>query len=228
MANGGANMWALTDRHCLYFYIPHESSITQAGGTGMPSKAWGGVLVQFGSNVYLVAPVYHCPQNPRNTYSPGVLIDFCHFQCVVIDTHCLIDMQDNDGHRHQLPISTHNNLDYVDITILTLRPISIPTGDLTMTTHPNSAVNPTICSQTILPRRSPRLLAKQCPPALPATKPVAAPCPISPTSSHTIVPIINPRLEKTQQFIVPKEALMTIIHFYVNLHPAPSPRSIAI
>jgi hypothetical protein len=228
MADGGANVWALTDRRCFYFYIPHESSITQAGGSGMPSKAWGGVLVQFGTKVYLVAPVYHCPQNPRNTYSPGVLIDFCHFQRVVIDTHRSIDMRDNDGHCHQLPISTHNNLDYVNITILTLKPVSIPAGDLTMTTHLNSTVNPTICSQTVPPRRSPRLLAKQYPPDQPPANPVAAPCPLSPPSSPTIIPIINPRLEKTQQYIVPKEALMTIIHFYVDLHSAPSPRSIAI
>jgi hypothetical protein len=247
MADGGANVWALTDRRCFYFYIPQPSSITQAGGSGMPSKAWGGVLVQFGDSVYLVAPVYHCPQNPRNTFSPGVLIDFCNFQRVVIDTHRSVNMHDNNGKIHNLPISIHNNLDYVDIKILTLRSHQLQQSSLLPSPGQPIPVNPTICSQHLVhPRRSPRLLQQQMkdpssqlissssptinppsPPQLTSSSSSSIDLP-SPPHGRKLISIMNPRIEKHQEFSVPKEALMTIIHFYVDLHPSPSPRTLAI
>jgi hypothetical protein len=230
MADGGANVWAITDCRCFYFYIPQESSITQAGGSGMPSKAWDGVLTQFGNKIYLVAPVYHFPGNPRNTYSPGVLIDFCHFQRVVIDTHRLVDMQDTTGVVHQLPISVHNNLDYVTIRILTLKPISMQPQSLDSPPVSDDVVPPTICSQAITTRRrSPRLLEQelQSLAKLPLHQ-QSSPSSSDISESAHVIKLMNPRVESQQEYIVPKEALMTIIHFYIDLHPAPSPRSVAI
>jgi hypothetical protein len=233
MADGGANVWALTDRRCFYFYIEQESKITQAGGSGMPSKAWGGVLTQFGTNVYLVAPVYHCPQNPRNTFSPGVLIDFCGFRRVVIDTHHSVHMHDHQDGVHQLPITTHNNLDYVNIKILTLQ--SPPTQSLSFLSSPEhtATVNPTICSQTIVhQRRSPRLLQQQLkdPSSKASSSSTTAPLHHSDPSisQPNLITINNPRLDDNNEFILPKEAMMTIIHFFVDLHPRPSPRTQAI
>jgi hypothetical protein len=232
MADGGANVGALTDHQCFYFYIEHQSTITQAGGSGMPSKAWGGILAQFDSNVYLVAPVYHCPQNPRNTFSPGVLIDFCGFHCVVIDTHHLVNMQDSHDRIHQLPITIHNNLDYVDIKILTL--FSTPTESLSLLPPPehSTTVHPTICSQTIVHQRClPHLLQQQLKdPSSQASSSQSGllQTSVSPPTQCKVIPIMNPRIVEKQDFVLPKEALMTIIHFYVDLYPSQSPRTKAI
>jgi hypothetical protein len=293
MADGGANVWALTDRRLFYFYVEKESTIAQAGGTGMSSKAWGGVLIRLKQRIYLVAPVYHCPTNPRNIFSPGVLLDFCDFQKVVIDTHNSIHMKDHNGLDYDLPISVHNNLDYVSIKIVAMSPQPIPH----LANHPHHRLHhdtfpATVASQDATHlRRSPRLLQQRnnqhstlptepahphslstqptnnittpVPPIPPDSSPTTplpsalidhpTPSPIDsvptdtpgiapplPLSTHDLTPsllqptkksktiISNPRLETVQQYRVPKEALMTIIHFYIDLHPQSSPRATAI
>jgi hypothetical protein len=94
--------------------------------------------------------------------------------------------------------------------------------------HYISTLGLTICSQPIVQKcQSSWLLQQQFKdpssqssfsPSPPIKSSISEPATIH---NHSVTQIMNPRIEQQQQFVIPKEALMTVIHFYVDLHPSP-------
>jgi hypothetical protein len=83
--NGGANCGAVRD-NCSFFFIESPSEITDVGGKTMHSPGWGGILICIDDTIQLMAPVYLCPGNPRNTLSTTSLIQFTACQSAVVNT----------------------------------------------------------------------------------------------------------------------------------------------
>ena len=116
--DGGANVHAVIDDKLLYFTIDQPCQVEQVGGTHISSPRWGGMLVRIKGRIYSLFPVYHCPSNPRNTFSPQGFLDYGNFQSVKVDTHKSVDLIDHEGKTSSLPLTVANDLDYVTLEIM--------------------------------------------------------------------------------------------------------------
>jgi hypothetical protein len=70
---GGANVFAVTDKRLFCFYFEVKCDVYQVSGSKFSAKGWGGLFVRLNDAVHMIAPVFHCPNNPKNTFSPGAL-----------------------------------------------------------------------------------------------------------------------------------------------------------
>lgn len=116
--DGGANVDAITDDCLFYFVVEQPTSVEQVGGSCIKSPRWGGILVKIGDKVYPRYPVYHCPHNPRNTFSPQGFLNYASFQSVIVHTHSHITFIDHDGIESQLPLHQHYDLEYLDLQVM--------------------------------------------------------------------------------------------------------------
>jgi hypothetical protein len=118
--DGGANCGAVTTDTCFYFYIPSEMNVQQVDGSSFRTPGWGGILVRIDGHVRMLAPFYLCPNNPRNTFSPSCLTEYCGFKQTTIHTNRYISMVDQSGISLSQDISVYNDLDFIDLEIMRL------------------------------------------------------------------------------------------------------------
>ena len=116
--DSGANVCAVKHKNLFYFYIDTETRAQQVDGTYFVAHGWGAILITVGLSTYLLAPVFYCPQNPRNTFSPQALKHFSGFQKVVIDVGTNMSLIDQLGVEHSLSMTSDNDLDFIDLNIV--------------------------------------------------------------------------------------------------------------
>jgi hypothetical protein len=228
--DSGANCWGMNSKDAFYFYIAHETPITQVSGTSFSSPEWGGILVSINNTVYGMYPVHHCPNNPKNTCSPSAIKKFSGFRNSIINVNDSLQLMDMHQRSFTLPLTTHNDMDYIDIQLLSFRQPSHTTS----------------INATEAPRRSPWLLAQQLqsnqPQSSPSESPVPTPLttnskslsPHSPSTTNTdsIIDVsLSTQTSKTilnQEYIFPRNVMINIAAWYVQLHAVNSPREVAI
>ena len=140
--DGGANCGAVNDQRLFYFYIKTATPIEQVGGSHLHSPGWGGILINIDNNIHLLAPVYHCPDNPRNTLSTTSLVQYCSYKSAIVNTNKYLEIVDTRSITSRINFDVKNDLDYVTLSIMSLK-------------KHNSHSPPLIASATL--RRSPRL-----------------------------------------------------------------------
>ena len=140
--DGGANVSAVTDKDLFYFFIPIESSIEQVGGDKIICSGWGGILFRTNSMIQVMAPVFFCPSNPRNTFSTTVMTNFCGCSSSIVDTNSTLTLI-HHGVSTEFDLLVHNDLDHIDIEIVRFKKLTN-----------------VIASGAAPLRRSPRLLMK--------------------------------------------------------------------
>ena len=138
--DGGANCNGTNDIRSLYFYIPTPSHIEHVGGDKLTTPGWGGQLVRYNNTVHLLAPVYFCPQNPRNTLSTTSLIQYCGYSNNIINTNKSMTFTDTCNRQQTIEFKVYNDLDHIEVDIMTFNPHPCP-----------------IIASAAAPRRSPRL-----------------------------------------------------------------------
>jgi hypothetical protein len=143
--DSGANCWAVTDRSLFYFFVDSATAIKQVNGTSFTSPGWGGILIKLDDSVFGIYPVHYCPENPKNTFSPSALREYSGFHSTTIHMNEKVTMIDILGHHHTLPVTIHNDMDFVDLEIMTM-------------SHSDHELN-AFTSSTVKVRRSPRLQA---------------------------------------------------------------------
>ena len=119
--DGGANCGAVNDKSLFYFYIETTTPIEQVGGSHLQSPGWGGILIQIDNNIHLLAPVYFCPQNPRNTLSTTSLVQYCSYASAIVNTNKYLEIVDTRNITSRIDFDVKNDLDYVTLSIMTLR-----------------------------------------------------------------------------------------------------------
>jgi hypothetical protein len=228
--DSGANCWGMPSRDSFYFYIDNPTSISQVNGSTFQSPGWGGILIRLNNRIYGMYPVHHCPGNPRNTMSPSSIKEFSGFKKAILSMNDSIQLIDFNDHLIDIPILTHNDMDYVELEIL----------------HFNAQPNdPSINAATSL-RRSPRLQSlsssKPPPPPSPSSPPpststsppsslVSSPHPSSSLdtlSPDTIRHDHHTSVPNKLEFIFPQSVMIQIASYYVELHDISSPREVAI
>ena len=140
--DGGANVSAVVDKTLFYFFIPCESNIEQVGGDTIPCNGWGGILFRFNNIVQVMAPVYYCPSNPRNTFSTTIMTNFGGCISSVVDTNKSLILSGH-GISYVYPMIVQNDLDHIELEIVRFK-------------HDNNV----IASSAVQLRRSPRLHMK--------------------------------------------------------------------
>ena len=80
------------------------------------------MILEIYNENYLVAPVYVCPQNPRNTMSLGALKSYSGFSTASLDVHTAVELVDPNGRRMKLNTNVHNGLDFVTFKIVSFSP----------------------------------------------------------------------------------------------------------
>jgi hypothetical protein len=116
--DGGANVFAVTDKRLFCFYFEVKCDVYQVSGSKFSAKGWGGLFVRLNDTVHIIAPVFHCPNNPKNTFSPGALRIFSGFKSVMEDTHKAIYLIDHEDHKFTMPCQIYNSLDYIILWII--------------------------------------------------------------------------------------------------------------
>ena len=71
--DGEASVGAVKHREVFYFYFETPAEAQQVDGSTFKAQGWGGILLSLGNCVYMISPVFYCPNNPRNTFSPQTL-----------------------------------------------------------------------------------------------------------------------------------------------------------
>ena len=116
--DSGANVFAVKQRSLFYFYIEHDTRAQQVDGSYFQAKGWGGILIAIDQQVYLILPVFHCPNNPRNTFSPQALKSFSGFHKAVIDVGEKVVLVDHDRKKTYLTTTGDNDLDFLTLSIV--------------------------------------------------------------------------------------------------------------
>ena len=119
--DGGANCGSIKDKSLYYFFHESKGEIQTVAGNMVQSNGWGAILLQFGSSVHLVGPMYYFPTNPRNTFSPAVLLNYNIFQDATVSTNKSISFV-SSKETVQQPVTVYNDLDFQTFTIMTLKP----------------------------------------------------------------------------------------------------------
>ena len=115
--DGGANVFAITDRRLFCFYFEVACDVFQVSGSKFSARGWGGVLIKLDNTIHMISPVFHCPNNPKNTFSPSALKIYSGFQHVMEDTHRSVYFTDHQDKSFYLPCQIYNSLDYITIEI---------------------------------------------------------------------------------------------------------------
>jgi hypothetical protein len=224
--DSGANCWGMSTRDSFYFYIENPTAISQVSGSSFHSPGWGGILVRLNNRTYGMYPVHYCPGNPRNTMSPSAIKEFSGFNKAIISMNDSIQLIDFNDNLIDLPVFTHNDMDYINLEILRFND------------HQNI---PSINAATTL-RRSPRLNPPSLsPPPVPqSTTPSSPPSPVPPSTTElptSSVDSLSSDLHQSHhpilshpdtKFIFPQNVMIQIASYYIELHQIPSPRELAI
>ena len=119
--DGGANCGSIKDKSLYYFFHESKGKIQTVAGTLVQSQGWGAVLLRFGESVQLVGPMYYFPTNPRNTFSPSVLLHYNVFNDATISTNKCVTFQSSNLEFEQ-QVTVYNDLDFITLPIMTLSP----------------------------------------------------------------------------------------------------------
>lgn len=117
--DSGANVFSVYSRNLLIAFFETRTEVEAVHGEHFISNGWGIALVLMNGKPTLLAPVYECPDNPRNTFSPGALKKYSCFRHVLVDCHSTMTMTDENNDSFSLLMSEHNGLDFVDFELLT-------------------------------------------------------------------------------------------------------------
>ncbi len=116
--DSGANVFSVYSRELLIAFFPVKTNVENVNGTHFTSNGWGIALCEINNKQYLLAPVYECPENPRNTFSPGALKKYSAFQKAIVDCHNEVILTDHNGVSFTKPIVENNGLDFIEIQLL--------------------------------------------------------------------------------------------------------------
>ena len=119
--DAGANCGSVRDKKLFYFFIDTPSKVKTVSGSSVMSTGWGGILCKIGESVCLASPVYYCPNNPRNTWSCGFLLDYGTFNDAIVSTHKDFTLVDHKEHRTVFNINVSNDLDYINVSIMSFQ-----------------------------------------------------------------------------------------------------------
>ena len=115
--DGGANVNGIIDKNLFYFFIEDVSGIKQVGGDKIVCSGWGGIIIKCGDRNQIMAPVYYCPNNPRNTLSPSTFTNFCGCQSTLIHTNKYLDINYKTYDTVRFEFKVHNDLDHINLVI---------------------------------------------------------------------------------------------------------------
>ena len=105
-------------------FVPTKSTVKLANGNTGHAQGIGIILCCFPncSIIYPVGPVYYCLGHPSNSISSGALKFYVGFQKVTSKPleHC--NFVDPQGHSWISSYQTQNNLDYIQIKIVKVKP----------------------------------------------------------------------------------------------------------
>eukprot|EP00978_Attheya_sp_CCMP212_P004074 scaffold8800_cov58-Attheya_sp.AAC.3 len=108
--DGGANVFALTDKSLFYIFKEANMPYTQAsGGTD--------TVHGLGSTKIYPCPAYYVPDNPSSTFSPGALKYFIGFKVAQCDSLSHCNFTDPQGHNTVIRTEVDNFLDYLPIEV---------------------------------------------------------------------------------------------------------------
>ena len=79
------------------------------------------MLIKLNGLTHMLSPVFHCPNNPKNTFSPGALKLFSGFKRAMEDMHTAIYFQDNKNTSFSLPCQIYNSLDYITVEVMSCK-----------------------------------------------------------------------------------------------------------
>ena len=209
--DGGANCGGVNDKRLLYFYIESQSNIEQVGGDHVHSPGWGGILVQNGTTVNLLCPVYYCPNSPRNTLSTTTMIQYCSYSNATVHTNKHLEFSDSRKISKIIPFEVHNDLDHATLNVMCfnnhLSLSNIP-GDTTPHDDSDTTDNIIAAAQHNV-RRSPRLLLLNQVPE--KTDPLPVDCEKLPCPSAKSPP---PPITDRKRYILPSQ-IDTSTHFNI-------------
>ena len=107
----------VNDKRYIYYYNASDTGLQQDDGSIFPSQGWGGIIVILNSKQYGIAPVYFCPENPKNYISPGTMLIFCAFAKTIVDTNGAFYLRNIFGSKFKYEFTVHNYLDYLQFDI---------------------------------------------------------------------------------------------------------------
>jgi len=117
--DGGANIFALTDKTVFYVLQVKYIGFTQASGSEAPARGTGIALMRFpGTSKIYPVPAFWVPDNPVSTFSPGALKHYLGFKSAAHEplSHCqFIDSQEKN---YVIRTVVDNNLDYMNLEFL--------------------------------------------------------------------------------------------------------------
>ena len=120
-------------------------NLTTRNGTHLKSPGWGGILINVDNNIHLLAPVYYCPHNPRNTLSTTSLVQYCGYDSAIVNTNKYLEIIDTQMRVARLPFDVSNDLDHLNLTIMTMTTMSDShkiIAAATLRRSPRLAMNP--------------------------------------------------------------------------------------
>lgn len=256
--DGGANCHGVNDKRLFYFYFETPSSIEHVGGDKLITNGWGGILIEVDGHPHLLAPVYYCPNNPRNTFSTTCLVQYTGSSNAIVNTNKYLEFTDTTGRDNNIPFLVHNDLDHTYLTIIAYTGTQILHDNTTMLPLPTYDLNtPNImaCSALTQPRRSPRLHISSIPTIIPQGMTLKSPTTVhnvqpsilrNPSSAPIATMIEQPTLDNKSYSLPSKDEFISILinntkicsidrstmsniaAYFVQLHKNSSPRELAI
>ena len=120
--DSGANVFAVSDKSWLYYFIPQRLPYKDVNGHTRYSEGFGIALLRFlpSGPVYPVGPVYVNSGAPRNSFSLSALCRFCGFKDATESMLKSCTFVDFNKKKTIVPCSHHNGLDFLDLEILHL------------------------------------------------------------------------------------------------------------
>ena len=104
--------------------LDNAISQNESLGSNKNSPGWGGIIIEINNRAHLIAPVYYCPDNPRNTLSTTSLIQYCAFKSAIVHTNKYLEMIDTYNITSSITFEVYNDLDHVSICVLKFYPQS--------------------------------------------------------------------------------------------------------
>jgi hypothetical protein len=123
--DGGANCGAVTSMDPFYFYVKSEMSVQQVNGSSFSTPGWGGILVRIDGCIRMLAPFHFCPSNPRNTFSPSSLREYCAFDQTIISTNDSMLLVTDSGQHLRQSLSIYNDLDFIQLEVMSFNHSSV-------------------------------------------------------------------------------------------------------
>ena len=121
--DSGANVHATNDKRDFLIFHPIKTTINLAVGSKACCEGIGTILTKLTPHAppIILAPVYYCPNGTISTISPSAIKLYNQYLNVTIQIHKSLDFQWIDHEpSNSLPMTVHNNLDYIRLPILHL------------------------------------------------------------------------------------------------------------